>query len=35
MPTPDDLRFIYDDVLFPPKLCDFIEKDPLKLEFIE
>lgn len=33
MPTPDDLRFIYDDVLFPPKLCDFIEKDPLKLEF--
>lgn len=27
MPTPDDLHFIYDDILFPPLLCKRIDKD--------
>lgn len=34
MPTPDDLRFIYDDVLFPPQHCVYIEKkDKLELKW--
>lgn len=33
MPTPDDLTFIYDDILFPPKICDFIEKKKLQFHW--